>query len=350
MNAIRSGPDADLIDLRSEAVAPLHPAVRAALATAPEGSDAYDEDPSVAELEARMVDMFGMGSALFVPTGRLANAMAVGLLAERGSEVLADADAHILRSEYGLAAKLWSVQTRTFASPSGRVAPEAVEPLLAQLENVTMPTRLVCIEDTHTAAGGVPQDFGAVRHLADRLAGRGVALYCDGARLWYANVVQGVPLSSYGEIYDGLTVSMVKGLGASCGAVLLLREPRQREKMREMRRMLGGAWVRPGPLASAALAALDANAADPARDCANARLFAGELRADLPNLAVRQETNIVMFDVPDAGLFFDKARAAGVLLFRYTPTRIRAVFHRGVTADDARTAAAAVRDTYLAVE
>ena len=54
--------------------------------------------------------------------------------------------------------------------------------------------------------------------------------------------------------------------------------------------------------------------------------------------------------MPDANLFFDKARAAGVLLFRYTPTRIRAVFHRGVNDEDARTAAAAVRETYLTVE
>lgn len=108
--------------------------------------------------------------------------------------------------------------------------------------------------------------------------------------------------------------------------------------------------MRPGPLASAALRALDANAADPARDCANAALFAQSLRAELPDLHVLQETNIVMFDVPDSALFFEKCRADRVLVFRFTPTRVRAVFHRGISADDARTAALAVRDAHLSSE
>lgn len=335
-----------LIDLRSEAVAPLHPEVRAALCRALEGSDSYDDDAAGHELEARMSEMFGMASALFVPTGRMANAMAIGLLAGPGTEILADADAHIVRSEYGFAARLWSVQTRTFASASGRLDVLGVEPLLSVLENTTMPTRLVCVEDTHAACGGVPQDYKALRQLADRLAQRGVGVYCDGARLWYANVAQAVPWRAYGDLYDGLAVSLVKGIGAPCGAMLLIRESRREQ----MRRMLGGAWVRPGPLASAALRALDVNAADPARDCANAAVFARSLRAELPGLHVLQETNIVMFDVPDSALFFEKCRAAGVLVFRFTPTRVRAVFHRGISAGDARAAALAVRDAYLSSE
>ncbi len=347
--AFPATPGSGLIDLRSEAVAPLHPEVRAALCQAPEGSDSYDDDAAGHELEARMSEMFGMASALFVPTGRMANAMAIGLLAGPGTEILADADAHIVRSEYGLSARLWSTQTRTFTSADGRLNLLGVEPLLSVLENTTMPTRLVCVEDTHAACGGAPQEFDALRQLTDRLARRGVGLYCDGARIWYANVVQAVPWRAYGDLYDGLAVSLVKGIGAPCGAMLLMRDGR-REEMRDMRRMLGGAWVRPGPLASAALRALDVNAADPARDCANAALFAQSLRAELPGLHVLQETNIVMFDVPDSALFFEKCRADRVLVFRFTPTRVRAVFHRGVSTDDARTAALAVRDAYLSSE
>lgn len=344
----RVSPTAGLIDLRSEAVAPLHPRVRAALAEAPEGSDAYDEDPSVHELEQRVAEMFGMRSALLVPTGRLANAMAVGLLAGPGTEVLAESDAHLVRSEYGLATRLWAVQFRTFGSLSGRVTAAAVEPLLDGLENTTVPTRLLCVEDTHTAHGGYAQDMAAVERLAGLLASRNVALYCDGARLWYANAIQQVPLATYRRCYDGLAVSLVKGIGAPCGAMLLMRDE-LRDRMREMRRMLGGAWVRPAPLARAALCALEVNRADPLRDCVNAALFANLLRADLPQLRLLQETNIVMFDVPDSALFFDKCRTTGVLVFRYTPTRIRAVFHRGITEADVTVAAQAIRDTYLSL-
>ena len=299
----------DVIDLRSEAVAPLHPEVRYALSQAPEGSDSYDEDPSVRELEARVAGMFAMGSALFVPTGRLANLLAIGALTEPGGEALLDADAHIVRSEYGMMSRLWGIQTRTFGSDCGRVSWQHVGPLLATLQNPTVRTALVCVEDTHSIHGGVPQDLAATAELASLLTSRGVRLYCDGARLWYANAVRDVPLARYGSLYDGLCVSLVKGIGAPVGAVVMLREAR-RPDMRRLRRMLGGAWVRPGPLAYAALRALDVSRQDAQRDCATAARLAAAMRGELPELDIRQETNVVMFDVPDAAAFFDKAETA----------------------------------------
>src|SRR5487761_983182 len=305
----------DMIDLRSEAVAPLHPEVRYALSQAPEGSDSYDEDPSVRELESRVADMFAMGSALFVPTGRMANLLAIGALTEPGGEALLDADAHIVRSEYGMISRLWGVQTRTFPAERGRVSWQHLGPLLSTLENPTVRTVLVCVEDTHSVHGGVPQELTATAEIADQLTSRGIKLYCDGARLWYANTVQDVPLTRYGSLYDGLSVSLVKGIGAPVGAVVMLRESR-RPEMRRLRRMLGGAWVRPGPLAYAALRALDVSRQDARRDRATAASLAAVLRDELPELDIRQATNVVMFDVPDAAVFFAKAEAAGVLVFR----------------------------------
>ncbi len=340
--------ETDVIDLRSEAVAPLHPEVRAALSQAPEGSDSYDEDSAVHELESHLTAMFAMGCALFVPTGRLANTIAAGALASPGTEILLDTDAHIVRSEYAVIPRLWGMLTRTFSSDRGRIRPSDVLPLLNQLENTTVPTSLVCIEDTHSAHGGVAQDLDAVCDLAELLASRSINLYCDGARLWYASTVQRVPWTAYGSIYDGLSVSLVKGVGAPVGAVVLLRE-NQRPRLRELRKMLGGAWVRPGPLARAALCALEVNLPEVASDCVHAARLAAALRRELPGLQVRQETNVVMFDVPDAAAYFEKCQAAGVLVFRYTPTQIRAVIHRGITADTVDRAAAVLSDVFGAL-
>lgn len=337
-----------IADLRSEAVAPLNPLVRQALATAPDGSDAYDEDPAVLELEEHLKAMFGMRTALFVPTGRLANTLAVGTLGGLHSEMLCELNAHIVRSEYGLSSRLWGIQTRTFASDHGRVAPENVLPLLHQLENMTVPTTLVCVEDTHGMEGGVAQDISAIRSVATLLKERGVRFYCDGARLWHANVRHGVPWTSYGEIYDGISVSLVKGIGAPVGAALLLREDK-RSELRDLRRMTGAAWVRPGPLASAALCALDVNRDDARTDCTNAALLAEQIRSECPGLKVRQETNIVMFDVPDARDYFERCRAAGVMVFRFTPRRIRAVTHRGISGYDIGRAAKLMCTVYREV-
>jgi len=340
--------EADVVDLRSEAVAPLHPLVRAALSDAPEGSDSYDEDPSVHELESRLAGMFGMGCALFVPTGRMANAIAVGALGGTGTEVLLDADAHMARSEYALITRLWGTMTRTFFSDGGRARPGDVLPLLGCLENTTVRTSLVCVEDTHSARGGAAQDLDAIRELAGILAGRNISLYCDGARLWYANLAHRVPWTTYGSLYDGLAVSLVKGVGAPVGAAVMLRDC-QRPRLRELRRMLGGAWVRPTPLAKAALCALDVCLPGLERDCAHAGRLAAALRSSLPGLNVCQETNVVAFDVPDAAEYFEKCRAAGVLVFRYTPTRIRAVLHRGITAEAVDRAASVLADVFCSL-
>jgi threonine aldolase len=153
------------------------------------------------------------------------------------------------------------------------------------------------------------------------------------------DLLQGVPLTRYGSLYDGLSVSLVKGVGAPVGAVVMLREPR-RPEMRRLRRMLGGAWVRPGALAYAALRALDVNRHDAQQDCATAARLTAALRSELPGLEIWQQTNVVMFDVPDATAFYSRAKAAGVLVFRYTPTRIRAVTHRGISMATAELAAA----------
>lgn len=326
----------------------MHPHVRHALATAPDGSDAYDEDVAVRDLEEHLKAMFGMSTALFVPTGRLANTLAIGILGGAGSEVLCDLNAHIVRSEYGMSSRLWGIQTRTFSSGHGRVTPAHVMPLLGKLENTTVPTTLVCIEDTHGFAGGVAQEIKAVGSVAALVKDRGIRLYCDGARLWYANICHNVPWTWYGQVYDGISVSLVKGLGAPVGAALLLREDR-RSELRDLRRMLGGAWVRPGPLASAALCALDVNREDARADCANAALLADLIRSECPGLEVVQETNIVMFDVPDASDYFERCRAVGVMVFRFTPTRIRAVTHRGVSNNDIEEAARVMCAVYREV-
>jgi threonine aldolase len=337
-----------IADLRSEAVAPLHPLVRQALAAAPDGNDAYDEDEAVLGLEEHLKAMFGMRTALFVPTGRLANALAAGILGGLHSEMLCELNAHIVRSEYGLSSRLWGTQTRTFSSDRGRVAPENVLPLLRPLENTTVRTTLVCVEDTHGLEGGVAQDTDALRSTAALLKERSIQFYCDGARIWYANVRHGVPWTFYGEVYDGISVSLVKGVGAPAGAAILLREDR-RSELRDLRRMAGGAWVRPGPLAAAALCALEVNRDDARADCANAALLADHLRSTCPGLEVRQETNIVMFDVPDAGDYFERCRAAGVMVFRFTPSRIRAVTHRGISSDDIGRAARLMCGVYREV-
>lgn len=333
------------VDLRSEAVAELHPAVRAALTRGPDGNDTYDEDPTVRELEERTRSLFGMADALFVPTGRMANNLAAGMLCAPAAEVIAESRSHLVSSEFGMLARLWGLTTKTFASPGGRVAAHQVLPLLARTANETVPPGMIAVEDTQLAGGGVPQDLAELRALRGLADTHGRALYCDGARIWYAAAVRGDDPRLYGEIFDALSVSLVKGPSAPVGAVVMFREER-RQDARRLRQMLGGAWARPGALAGAALAAMEVNLPRLGEQCALAERLAVLLRQVLPPEDVVQHTNMVRFEVRDAFGFFDRCAAAGLLLFRHSPRQMRAVVHAGTRPADIEHAATVIAEVF----
>ncbi len=324
-------PDPTVIDLRSESCGPLTDEVRDALAQPCHGVDTYDEDASVHELEAYLADLFGVRQALFVPTGRMANLIAASVLCPPDGEILLDPWAHMLKAEYGSLSNLLGRQTRTYASRDGVLDADGVLRLV-RTSHTTRPTRLVCIEDPHIGFGGMPQPAAEVERLTRELRNLDVASYCDGARMWYLNSDARTPWTFYGSLYDGLTVSLVKGPGAPVGAVTLFRGEHRAEAI-EVRRALGGGWARPGAFANAALTALQSRLGRLAEDCDRADRLAVQLVDQLGADAVSCHINMVEIRIADSSLFFQRCRELGVLLFRPEPQRVRAVLHQGIDDD-----------------
>src|ERR1700753_3689616 len=89
------------IDLRSDTVTRPSPAMRRAMAEAPVGDDQYGEDPSVNLLQERVAALLGKEAALFVPSGTMANQIALKLLTRPGDVVLLGELAHIMWLEGG---------------------------------------------------------------------------------------------------------------------------------------------------------------------------------------------------------------------------------------------------------
>src|SRR3954469_21222256 len=111
------------IDLRSDTVTRPTPAMRRAMAEAEVGDDVLGEDPTVQALERRTADLLGKEAALFVPSGTMANQIAVGVHGAPGDELLCDVNAHVYVWEGGGVARLWGVTTRTIAGAGGLLAP-----------------------------------------------------------------------------------------------------------------------------------------------------------------------------------------------------------------------------------
>ncbi|MCI0686651.1 MAG: aminotransferase class I/II-fold pyridoxal phosphate-dependent enzyme [Sporichthyaceae bacterium] len=327
-----------VVDLRSDTVTRPGPDMRAAIAAAEVGDDVYGEDPTVRALEETVADRFGRQAALFVPTGTMANQIALRLTCPPASEVLLDADAHLVTYEGAAAALLSGIQTRTIVNPRGLLDPDQVEAQLRPITWHVVATRAVSVENTHNRGGGAVYPMPTLQRLRELTAARGVALHCDGARIWNAHVATGVPLQTYGELFDVISVCLSKGLGAPVGSLVICDADRYQEA-REFRHRFGGAWRQAGILAAAGLYALRHHVDRLADDHDRAQRLARALAEAVPGVCdpAEVESNIVLLDLRPAGVtgaeLEETARAEGVLVAGMGDDTVRLVTHLDV--DDA---------------
>jgi threonine aldolase len=327
---------AALIDLRSDTVTRPTAGMRAAMAAAEVGDDVYGEDPTVLALQERVADLLGHEAALFTPTGSMANMLGVRLLAQPGEEVLCDSVAHVVRAELGAHAAFGAVTTRTWSADRGRLDVTQVAELAAPPGNpFLVSTGVVVVENTHNFGGGTVQPLGELRALRDWADGGGVRLHLDGARIWNAHMVTGVPLAEYGALFDTVAVCLSKGLGAPVGS-LIVGSSALITQARWWRKRLGGGMRQVGVLAAAGHYALDHHIERMADDHARAARLAGCL-GEVCDGVVAPESNMVVVDLPRDGVnvaqLAEKARSEGVLISGLGPYRLRLVTHLDV--DDA---------------
>ncbi len=329
-----------LIDLRSDTVTLPTPAMRAAMAAAEVGDDVYGEDPTVRRLEERAAELLGTEAALFVPSGTMGNQVAIACHTYPGQEVIVEASSHIYNVELGTMARFSGVQPRVLVGDRGVfTAPQvalAIRPDLYYLS----PTGLVCLENTHNAAGGRIWPLDGAREVLALAHARGIPVHLDGARIFNAAVALGVPAGELAAGFDSVMFCLSKGLGCPVGSVLCGSRAFIAEG-RRVRKALGGGMRQAGILAAAGLYALEHHVDRLAEDHLHARLLAEGL-AQVPGLSVvPPETNIVLFRIergPDAAELCERLRARGVLASPAgagtSPREIRMVTHLGISRPD----------------
>jgi threonine aldolase len=324
------------IDLRSDTLTRPTPEMRRAMADAEVGDDVFDEDPTVHALQERVATMFGHEAALFMPTGSMANVLAVASLVAPGQEVLCEASAHIARAELGAHGAITGLTMRTWRHPRGQVDLDALSEMLApDMGPFFVRTAAVSVENTHNFAGGsvLPlDDLRALRTWADSV---GIGVHLDGARLWNAHVATGVPFAEYGACVDVLSVCLSKGLGAPVGS-LMVGSAAAIAEARVRRKRMGGGMRQVGILAAAGLYALDRHVDRLADDHAHARLLAEACGLDPDTV----DTNIVVVPRDDAADFVAGARAGGVLVAPVGSRAVRLVTHLDVDREQVDRAAA----------
>lgn len=324
------------IDLRSDTVTRPSAAMREAIAAAPVGDDQYGEDPSVNRLQEQVAALLGKPAALWLPSGTMANQVALRILTRPGDDVIVSRESHAVWHETGGSAANAGVQLTEIGDKGVFSAEDFIAAVKPRDHGIYPPTTVVEVENTHNRAGGVVFPQREAERICAAAGERGIATFLDGARLWNAAVASGLSLEALSAPFDLVAVSLSKGLGAPGGSLLAGSAELMRRAMRQ-RRMLGGAMRQVGLFAAAGSYAIEHHRAGLHDDHTHARLIAERLarcpdvRLDLDSV----QTNIVVFHLEagaaDAATVVAAARARGVLVNALGARTIRALTHRDVT-------------------
>ena len=340
-------PRKDPIDLRSDTVTRPTAAMRAAMMAAPLGDDVFRDDPTVLALEAKAAQLLGKEAAIFVPTGTMANQIAVRLHCRHSNELIAHEQSHIYNYEGGAAAALAGVQVRPVTSADGGLSPDAVAAALRISDDPHVAnTGLIALENTHNACGGKVLDQEQVRAAVAIADAAGVPAHLDGARLANAAIASDRPIAELAAPFASVSICLSKGLGAPLGSLLCGEADAMRQALR-IRKLYGGGMRQAGIVAAAGLYALEHHRERLAEDHRRAQELARHLAA-IPGVeADHPQTNLVFFriakDHPMRREDLNERLAREGLLIAGMGDQVRAVLHLDIDDSQAEAAAAILR-------
>jgi threonine aldolase len=317
------------VDLRSDTVTRPTPAMRRAMAEAEVGDDGYGEDPTVNELEEAYAAWVGKPAAVFVPSGVMANQIAMRVLTRPGDVVVAGELQHVVGFEMGAASRNAGIQFHTVDDTTGHLQPRSIRAAVEAERHHQPAVRALVLENSHMASGGVPISPEETQELVAAAGGRPVHL--DGARLFNTSVALGRTGLELAAPVTTVTSCLSKGLCAPVGSVLA-GPTDVIEQARIERKRLGGSMRQAGVLAAAGLVGLRTMIDRLAEDHVRARRLA-EAVGDTVSPSYDPATcatNIVCFEHPDAEALVDALAAHGVLSGTVSATRVRMVTHADV--------------------
>lgn len=320
-----------LVDLRSDTVTKPSPGMLEAMVKAEVGDDVYGEDPTVNELERYSAELLGKESALFVPTGTMANLVSFLTLTRPGDAVILAEQSHVMHYELGGLARVAQVLPVVVPGELGKITEEDIERRYdAGADIHRAPTVMVSIENTVNRGGGVFYSYEEVSGIGRVCKKLGLKLHCDGARIFNASVAGNIEARYLAEPCDLVSFCLSKGLGAPAGSVIC-GSKELIDRARKFRKLLGGGMRQAGVLAAAGLYALRNQVDDLRRDHERASLFRMALESRGWKFPLPSPTNIVFITVLDAYKLRDVLKEKGVLVNAVSRERLRVVFHRDVT-------------------
>ena len=328
------------IDLRSDTITLPTKEMLDAIDRADLGDDVFQEDPTINQLEELAAKRFNKQAALFVPSGTMANLVAVLSHCHRGDEVILGDQAHTFLYEAGGISSFGGVHSRQLVNQAdGTIAIDDIKHAIRK-EDVHFPTtRLICLENTHNRCFGMPLSSDYVNSVAEVAKNDSILVHVDGARIFNAAVSLDTSVAELTHEIDSVSFCLSKGLSAPAGSLLCGPEDFI-YRARRNRKALGGGMRQAGILAAAGIIALENMTERIADDHQNARALAEGI-SDIKGISIdldKIQTNIIYFSLDhpkiESSLFLDKMCEKNIHFFELGPSWYRLVTHNGISKDD----------------
>jgi threonine aldolase len=341
----------NFIDLRSDTVTKPTPAMRKAMAEAEVGDDVFGEDPTVNALQEKVARILGKEAAIFVPSGTMANQLAIKSHTQPGDEVIIEGTSHPYNFEGGASAALSGVQFYCLKGVRGILEASQIEEAIRPDDHHFPVTKLICLENTHNRGGGAIYPIEKIVKIHRLAKSKGLSLHMDGARLWNASVATGIKPAEYAQWADSVSVCLSKGLGAPIGS-MVTGSKIFIDRVHRFRKMFGGGMRQVGVIAAAGIYALDHHIERLKEDHQNAKRLALGLK-EFKGVSINPdhvETNIIIFSTADTGMtaaqVTEDMKKEGVLIHAFGKTQIRLVTHLDVSSEDIEKALKAFKKVF----
>lgn len=330
----------DYIDLRSDTVSWPTPEMRDAMANAQVGDDVYNDDPTVNQLQADAATMLGKEAGLFVASGTMGNITAALTHCGRGDEMIVGREAHMFVHEAGASSGLSGIHPHIIdVQPDGTLPLDAIRRAVRRDDSHFPRTRLICLENTQGAKGGIPVPADYIRQVGEVAREHNLKLHIDGARIFNAATALHTPVHELVAPADSISFCLSKGLCAPVGSLLVGSCDFIQQAYR-IRKSLGGGMRQVGVLAAAGLIALHKMSQRLHEDHATACLLAEGL-AQNPYIKLdvsRVQTNLILLELAESAPLSSSELSArlkadhNILIAAYPGSRrIRLVTHYWIT-------------------
>ena len=328
------------IDLRSDTVTLPTKEMREAISNAELGDDVFQEDPTINNLEKLAAKKFNKEAAIFLPSGTMANLVAVLTHCNRGDEVILGDQSHTFLYEAGGISSFGGVHSRQLKNHNdGTIHLNDIKNAIRKKDVHFPPSRLICLENTHNRCFGMPLETNYVSEVVDIAKNNDMSVHVDGARIFNAAVATGSTVADLTKNVDSVSFCLSKGLSAPSGS-LLCGDKNFIHRARFNRKALGGGMRQAGILAAAGVVAINIMSAKIIEDHRNAKALAVGI-AKIDGIIIETEkikTNIIYFKLDHPKInsesLLNIMSKKNIRFFELGPNWFRLVTHSGISKEN----------------